>query len=202
MVAWLRGPPKSEKAVAFRCSTAEGPKLVRVSPTAARPWSQAAKAIEALETTKVEALCKSGEILRVLDLSIPGEEAAAEERGRSARESEMVLIAKLIAEAHEHSSKLMREANSDAFDALLGLTKTVFARLDMLEKAWTKALGQQIRDGNHADEGEGEGLSVDSLIQTFIGAKMQAELAKASTGAPPAAKPPAAGKSNGAAPKG
>ena len=124
---WLR---KNPSAVKVRATLEDGSeRIVNVGdPKDARRWSKCADTLVALRAVKVEALDKSGEVVRVVNMEDDDQAEEREYKRKSAREaaeSERVQIARLLSEAADKAAARHADAYEKAFNMCAGMTKSV-----------------------------------------------------------------------------
>lgn len=124
---WLR---KNPSAVKVRATLDDGTeRIVNVGdPKDNRRWGKCADTLVALRAVKVEALDRTGEVTRVVNLE---DDEQAEEReakrksAREAAESERVQIARLLCESADNAASRHADAYKQAFDMCAGMTKSI-----------------------------------------------------------------------------
>lgn len=155
-------------------------------------WARTEETIVALNPVKVEALDANGMVLRVLSLDGTEEEEKEEVR---AKESEVVSLARIIAEAHDAGAQRHAEAYRMAFGEFSRLVQTLTDRLTSLETAWWKAMQTTARaqaDAIMAQAHTSE--SSDPAGTAVVGMLTQAMMSKGS----PVKEPPEQNGAKGA----
>jgi hypothetical protein len=175
LLYWLRGAPGKPFPSAVRCTCPDGVKTIALDRNVKRPFVQCVRAIETLNATRIEALDHDGNVLRATDIEIESPETddaddrstAPEPQGKA--QSDLVLLSRLIADAYKAGAEQHREFADRAFERLTAITETAFARLDNLERAWTKTIVTQVKNASaDAPEESSGGVKLEDLIAQFL----------------------------------
>lgn len=130
---WLRRSPQPAKL------RADGRDVALA--TGANIWARTEETIAAMNPARLEALDSNGMVLRVMTLD-GAEEEKEEEGAKKTTESELVLLARIISDAHDKGASRHEEAYRIAFGEFSRLVQILAARLSGLESAWQKAMQQ------------------------------------------------------------
>jgi hypothetical protein len=169
---WLSQQPQP---VTIRCATPDGERTIQINAKAKRRWGEAARAIDTFEATRIEALDGQGTVLRVCDIELPTHEEERPPVPSSQLQSDVVVImnhlATHLAHAYEHSTQV-------AFSHLCEVVNIAFARLDGLERAWTRMLNLQMKTAQGPEEqAEAGEVNLNALLQHFGASFLQGKLA-------------------------
>lgn len=118
---WLR---KTPPAHSVRCSTEEGPKLVKINHQDERKWARAEETILQLGATLVEALDKAGDVLRAVQLEAPPDLDGGAKEEEKAPNTELAQLARLLVTAQKQGAEFHESAYKRAFDMLHDLVKS------------------------------------------------------------------------------
>jgi len=110
--------------------------------TGARMWVVTEETVLALNPSKIEALDAKGVVLRAHTFERDDDDDHDERAAAAEKRSELVLLARLIAEAHDAGARRHAEAYALAFTENTRLVQVLSARLGGLESAWQKAMQQ------------------------------------------------------------
>lgn len=176
---WMR---KSPMPAIIRCHTANGPRDVVIDASDPRRWANAETSVLALFPAAVEALSADGKTLRAVNLEdtnvAPDEEEA---KGTTAKESELVLIARLIKDAYNDGAANHAQAFEKSFAPMISMVDVMSQRLAGLEKALFRYASLNMQKSE-------EQPPEDAAMQTMLQAFMQGQAAKAAAAAKGAAK--------------
>lgn len=180
---WMRARPRPDKVKAFLETGSS--RTVKVRPRkGVRYWKEVVDALSAYEVQRVELLDEEGNVLRHMTVEATEDPPETLERpagivpttqaqGYVERESQLVVFARLLKEAYTTGASMQRDSSKDAFDKLVALTETAFRRVDMLEKAYSRLYGKQLRkitEGDDEDDTEKEaGKMVHALVAKQLG---------------------------------
>ena len=136
MRVWLRRTPQPHQV---KVETPEGPKLLAPPQGNARnKWVQVEDAIKRLRAFHVEALDKSGAILRMCDLEVETVEGdtpaeAIEPARQSKYERELTTVARLLAQAQKDGAAIVAQQHEASFAKLLEVVSILSGRLNSFE---------------------------------------------------------------------
>ncbi len=151
---WMQRSPQPDR---LRTDTGE---VILLSGR--RKWEEAMKAIGAMQPNSLEALNKEGAVIRVYNL----DETSGTRIGSSA-ESELVLLSRIISEAHDKGASRHEAAYKLAFESLLTVTKEMVARLTKLEQTYMHLMERHAKAMEDAAMGN-EGGDLDALASAFL----------------------------------
>ena len=172
---WLRRAPQGAVAV---CSCLDGQvRKVRLDRVTKRKWVEAAAAIEEIGTVKCEIQDTKGNTIRVTELDVSEEEAAAQiPVAQSADQSTLAHFASLLASAYKDGAKSTQETVRMAFDTMGQLLTLVLKRLDAADARETRMLNQALRQLGRGDgpPEAPEGSLLEQIAGAFLQGKVQA----------------------------
>lgn len=162
---WLR---RSPVPTSIRCYTAQGPRDIVIEADNPRRWAHAEASVIALCPEAIEALSADGKTLRATNLENTAVESEEEEgaKAKSAKESELVLVAGLIKEAYRDGASQHAEAFEKSFGPMLQMVAVMSDRLAGLEKALFKSYANLQRNSEQPEEGA-EGAMM-GMFQAFM----------------------------------
>ncbi len=156
----------------------------KLAITEGMQWKQAAESVMALQPELVEALDADGALLRAVrpdDFESEEEEPAEVievPAGSDPESQRLIIFAKLISHAYEHSTDVAFERLASLFESVVKRSeaqeKTISALDRMLQKMVVEKLTAEADGG-----GDGGPLTLESLFQGFMQGKMQAQVEKA-----------------------
>ena len=165
--AWIRRAPKPTTV------RVDGSQLVPV-PTSGQWASQLEETLTALAPSKLEALDDSGRVVRAVVLE-EDTDAAPGRAPAPASGSELAVVARLLAEAHDAGARRHADAYSLAFSENTKLVQLLATRLSGLESAWQKAMAQLAQaqaDAAQAAVADNSDAAT-TAITAMLGAAMQ-----------------------------
>jgi hypothetical protein len=159
--------------------------------TGAQMWVVTEESVRALNPSRVEAIDGNGVMLRALMLD--RDEDDQDEKQEKGGGSDLVQLARLLAEAHDSGARRHAEAYALAFSENTKLVSILAARLGGLETAWQKAMQQSANAQAQAlmTQAQLEGVAAgDDPAGQAIGAMLASALANGAkaNGAPKAPK--------------
>lgn len=175
---WLRRTPQPAK---LRLDGTE----ISV-PKGGNKWQVAADSVVALGGERLEALDATGAVLRVLALGDDDDTSTVAPAPIASHHqqplSDVVLLARLLAEASDAGARRHAEAYSLAFTKMAGLVETFASRLSLLENAWQKAMTTAARAQADAILAQAQPDEAGDEAGAAIQAMMMAAIAKGGSG--------------------
>lgn len=110
--------------------------------TGAQCWLVTEESVLALNPSRIEAIDPNGVCLRAMTLDNDGSDEGEGDDDVPTNGSDVVLLARLIGEAHDAGARRHAEAYAKSFDKLVELVNILANRLGGLETAWQKAMHQ------------------------------------------------------------
>jgi hypothetical protein len=133
LAAWLRRTPQPVAVLV------DSQRRVEV-PSSPRKWAELEATLLALEPETVACLSADGTTLRAMTL-----ESAATSAEASPVRSDLVLLSRLLADAHERGAASTREAYGTIFSENTKLIGMLAQRLTAMEVQWQRAMQAQGR---------------------------------------------------------
>lgn len=166
--AWIRRAPRPTTI------RIDGSQLVPV-PTSGQWAAQLEETLSALGGSKLEALDDTGRVLRAVALAdddVPSSTSSTS--STSANGSELAVVARLLADAHDAGARRHADAYQLAFSENTKLVQLLATRLSGLESAWQKAMAQLAQAQADAAQAAvaDQGDAATSAITAMLGAAM------------------------------
>lgn len=161
--SWLRREPQPARVVADT-------RTIQV-PSGPRKWAELEETIISIGATKVEAIDREGNLLRVVNLETEESTSGAAMGKPSGALSEMAQMAQIIAEAGDRAALRHADAYRLAFEENTKLVGLLADRLGSLETAWMRTL-DQLAEARQSQQEQGSG-EVQALIAAALAGQAQ-----------------------------
>lgn len=198
---WLMQSPRPA-AIAVTCTDGGTRKLKPPTQKGSAGWLQLAKTIRALSPTRIEALSKNGEIVRVVDAKDKGEREPDDDD--EALPLEHAVFLKLLSAFSDHLSNAYRHSTDVAFDKMVAVFEATNKRTESLEKTvaglqrLVNSLTTRLANAQAGavPEGDGDGMLspqelLGQMFSNFMSGQHQGVATAGANGATaPAAEPP------------
>lgn len=162
--------------------------------TGAKMWLVTEESVLALNPSRVEAIDANGVMLRALILDRDDDAEEDDDAEKDKGGTDLVQLARLIAEAHDAGARRHAEAYSLAFSENTKLVHILAQRLGGLETAWQKAMQQSAQANANALALAAEAAAAQSdgdPAGQAIGAMLASALARPAAAARPTNGAPA-----------
>jgi len=200
--SWLRRDPQP---TTIRVQSATDGTKTLALVDGGRKWSDAERNVLALDPVRIEALNKDGEVLRAHDFGSAGADEKEERdesltlSGEVGENKQLVLMARLLHEAHESGSARheaawasTRQAYEVAFTKFYEMVVMLVQRLTSAENAQQKQIASIVELQVALARAEAQGGGNDEMIKTLVQAAapgLAGMLPSLLTSRPPVAPP-------------
>jgi hypothetical protein len=165
--SWLRREPQPDSILA-------DDQRIEI-PDSPRKWAELTETITALAPQKIVALGPKGQTLRAFILDENAVLDDAEKPGKpTALQSDLVAVAKLLADAHRAGADTMRSAMEEHTK----LVRLLADRLGAIEVAWQKSLRSHAQLIMDVAQARAENAGEDAILSSLIPAVMNMADAK------------------------
>lgn len=156
---WLSQKPQPTTLLVV---TNEGDRVLKVEGTVRNRWPNAIHALEKMRWSEIRAIDKDGAELRIRTRDEePEEQEESTLKPQPGKETELVLLAGLIADAYRNNSLQL------AFDAQCKIVETLSSSFQSVQTAWLKTLEQRARELMEAG-GDPDTLTLQQMFGMFV----------------------------------